>query len=416
MKERFLLIFQDGRGNYALALILAALLIINPLSHLLKNTAHIGNTYWFGYFCWLLLLIISFRLYHQYSIGGIISLFVLMINMIMPILLGDPLDAVYELHVAIMVWIAFFSTFCMRYSSLSQSDLVFLYKIISIIGFVACLYAMTVQSAEFISILRGVDKDNNSWNYVSFFSQRNIYGQYCFLSTISSLYLLNLTKKKIWLLLIFMFGLQIVMINSRAALICYFFTILMCYYCKSSHKVVLFTSFLFFLLFVFIMIGGFDGLLQAFSHEDKTEGMDSGAVRVVMWLRCLEYLKDNAALLWGFGAGSVSNFLTPLFGFGSSHSFYVDALFCGGVIYLFIVSIPLLLSLKTILGNTDIIYRNVHIGAMCAFLLYGFMEAGMAPFASNFFSVTSTLMMIMIPLNYQGSSKEILVLNKNFDD
>ena len=270
---------------------------------------------------------------------------------------------------------------------------------------------MTVQSAEFISILRGVDKDNNSWNYVSFFSQRNIYGQYCFLSTISSLYLLNLTKKKIWLLLIFMFGLQIVMINSRAALICYFFAILMHYYCKSSHKVVFFTSFLFFLLFVFIMIGGFDGLLQAFSHEAKTEDMDSGAVRVVMWLRCLEYLKDNAALLWGFGAGSVSNFLTPLFGFGSSHSFYVDALFCGGVIYLFIVSIPLLLSLKTILGNTDIIYRNVHIGAMCAFLLYGFMEAGMAPFASNFFSVTSTLMMIMIPLNYKGSSKEIVILN-----
>lgn len=410
MKERFLLIFQDGRGNYALALILAALLIINPLSHLLKNTAHIGNTYWFGYFCWLLLLIISFRLYHQYSIGGIISLFVLMINMIMPILLGDPLDAVYELHVAIMVWIAFFSTFCMRYSSLSQSDLVFLYKIISIIGFVACLYAMTVQSAEFISLLRGVDKDVNSWNYVSFFGQRNNYGQYCFLSTISSLYLLNLTKNRIWLLLIIISGLQIVIINSRAALIGSLLVILISFYCNSRHKVVFIISFLGLLLFVFILIGGLEGLLQTFSHEDKTENMDSGAVRVVMWMRCFEYLKDNAALLWGFGAGSVTNFLTPLFGFGSSHSFYVDALFCGGVIYLFIVSIPLLLSFKSILGNTDIIYRNVHIGALCAFLLYGFMEAGMAPFASNFFSVTSTLMMIMIPLNYQRDTSVAIII------
>lgn len=409
MKERFLLVFQDDGGNNALALVMAALLIINPLSHLLENTFHIGNTFWFGYLCWTLLLIVGFRLYHQYSIGSIISLLVLMISMIMPVILGDPLDAVYELHTAIMVWVTFFSTFCMRYSSLSQSNLVFLYKIVSIIGFVSCLYAMTFQSTEFISLLRGVDKEINSWNYVSFFRQRNIYGEYCFLSTISSLYLLNLTKNRIWLLLIILFGLQIVIINSRAALIGYFLTILISFYCNSRHKVVFFISFLVLLLFAFIMIGGFEGLLETFSHEAKTEDMDSGAVRVVMWMRCFEYLSENTAWLWGFGSGTVTNFLTPIFGLGSTHSFYVDALFCGGIIYLLIILIPLLLSFKSILVNTDITYRNVHIGALSAFLLYGFLEAGMAPFASNFFSVTSTLMMIVIPLNYQRQTHVAII-------
>lgn len=409
MKERFLLVFQDDSGNNALALVLAALLIINPLSHLLENTFHIGNTFWFSYLCWILLLVVGFRLYHQYSTGSIVSLLVLVVNMIMPILLGDPLNAVNELHTAIMVWCAFFATFCMRYSSLSQSNLVFLYKIISIIGFVSCLYAMTIQSAEFISLLRGVDKEFSSWNYVSFFRQRNIYGEYCFLSTISSLYLLNLTKNRIWLLLIILFGLQIVLIDSRAALIGFSLTILIFLYCNSRHKVIFVFSFFVLLLFVLILIGGLDALLQTFSHEAKTEDMDSGAVRVVMWMRCFEYLSENTAWLWGFGPGSVTNFLTPLFGLGSSHSFYVDALFCGGIIYLFIVSIPLLISLKSIFGNTDIIYRNVHIGALCAFILYGFLEAGMAPFASNFFSVTSTLMMIVIPLNYQKQTHVAII-------
>lgn len=409
MIGRFLVVLQDNKGNNALTLVIALIFIFNPLSHFFKNVLGVGNTYWFSYACWVLLFVVGFKLYHQYSIGSILSLFVLIIGMLLPILLGDPLDAVYELHTAIMVWVAFFSTFCKRYSSLSQANLVFLYKIISIIGLFSCLYAMTVQSAEFISILRGVDKDNNSWNYVSFFRQRNIYGEYCFLSTISSLYLLNLTKKKIWLLLIFMFGLQIVMINSRAALIGYFLTIFIFFCCNSKHKVVFVISILVLLMYAFIKIGGLDGLLQTFSHEAKTENMDSGAVRVVMWMKCFEYLSENTAWLWGFGSGTVTKFLTPIFGFGSTHSFYVDALFCGGVIYLFIVSIPLLLSFKSILGNKDIIYRNVHIGALIAFLLYGFMEAGMAPFASNFFSVTSTLMMVMIPLNYQRNTSFAII-------
>ncbi len=393
------------RGNKRITYLLLFALILNPFSHFLQNIIGLGNTYWLSYFIWLILFLGSLLLKNKLDKTGVFLLYLLVINSFLPIFSGDPFNAISsEIHKAILVWVAFCFAMCMRFSPLSQSNIILIYRVIAGIGALSCIYAMIFQSTAFLSVLRGFDTNVNSWSYFSFYRQRNIFGEYCFLSTIASLYLYLEKKSKIFLVLISLNLLQIFITDSRAALLASLLLIIITFYIPSKNK----PRFLIFafstLIGVILLMGGIEGIIERFSHETHQIGeeMDSGRIRMIMWNACINYLIENDGWIWGFGIGSVPNFLEPLFDLGSTHSGYFDSLFDGGILLLIITSVPLIYSFKALKHNVDVIYKNVHIGALISFFLYNFMEAGMALFSSNFFSVTSTLLLIMIPLNYRG--------------
>jgi len=263
---------------------------------------------------------------------------------------------------------------------------------------------MVVQSSLFFALIRGIDTQLNSWFYVSFYRQRNIFGEYCFLSSVASLYMFYIGRKKIYIVFLTLNILQVLLIESRAALLGIIILIVVPFFLKTKHKILFIISFCIIAIIGFIMIGGADGFIESFSHvsHEAGEEEDSSVIRVLMWQSCINFLNNNMGWFWGFGTGSIGKFLYPLYGVGSTHSAYFDSLFDGGIFYLFAISMPLFYSLKSIMNHTDQLYKIIHVGAWIAYILYNFMEAGMAPFASNFFSITATLLFVTIPLNYNG--------------
>lgn len=392
-----------NRGNNSLFLLLGIVVTLNFVSHIMSNVFGIGNPHYYSYVCWIILVIGSVFIKNKPSKVSMIALAVLVVFSLIPCFLNSRFDAVSEFHVAIMLWFAFYFSFCIRFWPLSPDNIVLLYKLIVILGLFSCIYALIAQQGAFLSLLYGAtgsDKKLGLSEFASFFRHRNIFAEYCFLSTISALYLfLHLRKgRAIYFSLIIFFALMIFASNSRSALIGFVVLVCVTSFLKCKRKM----AFLFFVLVVamvsFNIMGGTESFLEMFSH-DAGNDIDSGTERIMMWAACYKCINENAAWIWGFGIGTIGDFLEPIFGVGSSHNAYIDAYFHGGIIYFSILFFSLSVVFWKLYKMKNSNYRILHLAGLTAYSIYNMTEAGMAPFSSSFFSVTATIILIFIPLN-----------------
>lgn len=393
--------------------LMAFTLIINPLSHFLYNVLGIGNIYYVSYICWLLLLLGGTVLTNvTLSKTRLILLVLIMLNFIIGAYFGETYfkSGIAEIHTAAMVCVAISFSICISSKVyLSERNITFLLRILVIMGVVSCFYAMVVQKEYLFSLLRGENIYFNSWKYVSFFRQRNIFAEYCFISSIAGCYLYLKTKRVLYLFSVVLFGVQIFLTNSRAALLGFIILLGLSVYLTRRNKIFI----VFFCILVFIAswytFDGYGLLIGRYYHATSS-GIDSIEVRVNMWMDMLQYLSQRSTFISGFGMGATTSFLSPVYGVGSSHNAYLDALFNGGIIYLFATIYAIVFGFKEILKNADPYFKIVFISAMIAFCVYCLFEAGMSLFDANYFSVTVTLLLIVIPRYYRCST---LIDNNN---
>jgi len=385
---------------------------LNPFSHFLEHVFTFSNTFIISYVCWIILFSTGIILKPKLS-NNIVLVPILVINSFLPILYGDPFDIISSIHIAVVVWLAFSFCISLRFKPLSKKNIIFIYKVISLIGLISCIYAMISQFENFISILHGENIRLNSWSYVSFYRQRNIFGEYCFISSVAALYVYMATHKRLYLWILAINGLHVLILDSRAALIAYGILMFVSLLLLSNNKKKFLLIGLIILFLVLYVIGGVDTIIGKFTHTIETEDTDSGAIRLMMWQTCISYLINNLGIFFGFGFGSVGKFLKPLFDLGSSHSVYIDSLFDGGLVFFAIVLFSLLFSFKRVLYKADVLYQKIHIGAFLAYFFYCFVEAGMAPFMSSYFSVSASLIFIMIPNNYELTKVKSQLNNNN---
>ncbi|MCC8050302.1 MAG: O-antigen ligase family protein [Clostridiales bacterium] len=394
---------EDSDAN--LLILLLIVLIVNPLSHFVQNVLGFGNTYYFSYACWLVLFIYFFG---KSKVKVMRKTLYITIFLLFSFSVGTVWGKVYfdtglsDFHVSIFVCIAYLIIMGIPEEySIEKFQLRVLMRIIVLLGVLSSLYALIVQTSYFISVLRGIDLSNNSWEYVSFYRQRNIFAEYCFIATIAGCFMYLSTKKIRYALCILLFGLQIIVTCSRAGLIGYLLLVGLCIY-QTRHNKILFAIVT--IIIISIMIYTFDldsVILEMFSHTTAS-GEDSGELRLEIWINCLNELFDKFAIFFGFGAGSTTAFITPDYDTGSSHNCYVDTLFTGGLVYLGIIIHTIIYSLKKVrIKTSDRAFYITWMSATVAYCIYCMMEAGIALYASNYFSVTLTILLVLIPRIYR---------------
>lgn len=291
---------------------------------------------------------------------------------------------------------------------ISKCSLNMIMRTLVICGIIVSLYAMIIQSAAFISVLKGFDIAYNSWAYTSFLGQRNIFAGYCFVSSIGALYLLINEKgisNKIYFVVLLLFGVQIFITNSRTALISYIVLILNYIYLSKGRKTRLLLIFIAIIgSFILFQNSTFSNALNRLFVHTTSSGIDSGVIRLDMWKGAIKYSFEKIGLIFGFGIYPMSVILLDKFGYASTHNAYIDAILTGGIIYILIIMYIYYHSYKKIKVCSDRKYTTFMISALIAFMLYNIAEAGMAIFTQNYFSITSTIIFILIPMEYDGKN------------
>lgn len=383
------------RGNKKLSILLSLVLLINIVSHFFENVIGIGNTYIAQGICWIILFVYGMSMVKSYRKRFFFLFVILIINTFLPILGGSPW--LPEFHIAVVVWCSFYFSMCMKYRSLSQNDLFSIFELVVTCGVVVCFYAIIASRTFLPSLIVG---GGNPDEYVSFLRHRNVYAAYCYLCSIPALYLYFAKKKKKYMFCLIFFITQIFLTTSRNALLCLGLFIGISYYLKTKKHIYFYLCLLTLIISVYFIFGGFDSFYNRFRHENHL-GTDSSEMRYVMWLSCVEYLNSNHSWISGFGIGNVSKYLLPSFDLGSSHCTYIDVVFWGGIVLLTIMMYALVYSFRTILNSSDNYFKIIMIGAITSYVFYCIFEAGMILFFANFLSITSTILLIVIPLNYR---------------
>lgn len=391
---------KKRKKNY----ILIFLLSLNPISHFWVNVFSTGNIYYMGYMGWLtLLLFLTINKVlgikkKEMLIAIVMEISFLCGSIIGEIHLGQAFNNIHSVIFIVMIYIV---TMSVNFSwEIDEKMLISLMKVIVFWGVIASMFAMIFQKQYFFLLLKRENIAWNSWFYVSYFGQRNIFGGYCFLSTIAALYVFIKTRGKSYLFAIICFGVQIFLTNSRTSLLGYvlFLSIFLCA-SKKNRWLVFLLSLIIVMTLVYTM--GFGSHFIQNLYHTTSSGEDSAYVRLAMWKSCIEFWKNKLSVVFGFGVGAVGNYLSKEFGFGSSHNSYIDILFNGGIIYFVIIMRVVWISINNVLKSKDKIFKSVFLSGWIAFLVYNCFEAGMLIVANYYLSITSTLLLVFIPRFYE---------------
>lgn len=391
--------------------ILKFTLLLNSISHFLENVLHIGNVYYMSYICWMILFLYTLFIRSKIRKREIAIASVILMIFIMGAFSGLKLygNTFLDLHLGVFTCMAYIVAMGVKTTGgLNQEEIYGLLETLIFIGILACLYAMIFQGSYAVLVLKRIDVGWNSWFYTSFFAQRNIFGEYCFLATVAALYIFLIKKMKKYLFFIALMGLQIYITNSRAALIAYCLVIGLSIYNIAKNKIVIivmaFASLLFF-------ASSFDiyGIIVSRMSHITSDGIDSGMIRINMWKDIIKEIELKRGIFCGYGLGSIEKFLYPIYEVGSSHNSYIDAIFSGGILYFTIVIYAIIYSFKRIIKNQDQQYKIIFLAAFISFMVYNSFEAGMSLFSSNYFSVIATLIFILFPRLYLKPSNKCVI-------
>lgn len=385
-------------------LLLRFFIIANFTSHVFRYITNNSNYITFvNNSCWLILTIyFIFKCFSRKAFltkQRLLVFFVLFVSTFVSWLLGQQyFPNIITYRSALYVFLlSFFCCSSVKWPiDFNTEDICFLLKLIVVLGFISVAFAFMDQQDLLINVLKGVNAAKSSWNYYSFFSQRNIYAQYCLISTGCCLILHEYNKNKLYVILGILFAFNIYITDSQTSLYACFFMLILYFYIRSRHKVFLIALSVIVVLMVYItFFSTFDFSILS-GHYDASSGMDSGTLRFSMWMRGLDNLYQNKALLQGFGAGSAEEFLMQYYDYGSFHNAYMDILFEGGLVRLVIFIGSIVNNIMSIIKNNSSI-KNSYLSFILTFCLVYFFESGSSLYMNNYFALTTTILIILIP-------------------
>lgn len=295
-------------------------------------------------------------------------------------------------------------------SRLNYADVVLLLYAVLLFGVAAALYAFIFQTTQWTNVLRGNQAGSNSWRYFSFFGQRNRFAACLYLSTVCGSSLFVLTKRRSLIITVAFLVLNIAITNSRTALVAALLSVLACVCFGSKNRVLIgfalgCASILVASLFLDELV---NHLGTYFSHYG---GFDSASARTDMWEFGVTELTESGMWLSGFGTGTQSVALTPLFGVSSFHNMYIELLFEGGAIKLgtyFILIVASAMHAKNSAAFVEAhMFRLFYLPLLISWLAFSVFEAGATPFSTTFFSFAMSVFLVVLPRCYVGDAAPI---------
>lgn len=399
-----------NHGEMSLDKVLLILMQLTLFSHFIKEVflpGMDGLTYYCSYVAWTLYLFFALRGGNvSISKANLILICLMALGAVVGFTLGSSRYESVEAHRVLFYLIAVAAVFVSK-PAISREGLLRILSSLVAFGVFASLYATIVQTDEFRSVLAGSNSDLNSWGYHSFFSQRNIFAEYMFLSICSAAAMFYYNHKKRYLICMALFLLQIMITNSRSStLASIVFLAAFIWFTTKRNRVVTVCAIALVsvLALSYFDIGGY--LYDYFTHYGTRLSNEN---RTDMWATGINLLLGNASLLFGLGGGAANDALLGTYGVGSFHNAYVETLFEGGVIRLGAIGF-ILIRLFIRLARTDCLFvendtKAVWLPLIAAFCIHMLFESGAVPFAANYFSFVATILVIDIPASTCSQNK-----------
>lgn len=385
-------------------ILICLFIIANYISHIIRYiTDNVNMITIVNNNCWMVLLIYfiykGLKKRAFLTKRSILIFCVLLISTLISQIYGQIYfpSIIYYLSALLVFLLSFFCCAIVKWRiNLKAEDVCLILKLVVILGIISVIFAFIHQKDLLINVIRGIDSAKSSWNFYSFFSQRNIYAQYCLISASCCLILYEYTKKNIYAILGFIFAFNIYITDSQTALYSLCFMVAFYFYIKSRHKLLLIALGFFLVLMIYVNFFSDFNFSILSGHFDASSGMDSGSLRVSMWMKGIKYLYQNNALLQGFGDGSAAEFLLQYYDYGSFHNAYMDILFEGGLVRLGLFIGSIIYSVLFVIKK-DYSIKNSYISFIMTFCLVYFFESGSSIYLNNYFALTTTLLIILVP-------------------
>lgn len=287
---------------------------------------------------------------------------------------------------------------------LNRADIILLLYTIFLFGLAAALYAFLFQTTQWMNVLRGNLAGSNSWQYYSFFGQRNRFAACLYLSSVCGSSMFFLTRRKSFIIAVAFLTVQIAITNSRTALIATLLSILAVVCLGSKNRVLVGISIT---GAAILVVSLFSEALSAqlssfFTHYG---GFDSASARTDMWTYGIGELANRGLWLFGFGTGTQNIALTPVFGVSSFHNMYVELLFEGGVVkvgsYLILILSSLLIAKNNTAFAKEGMFKLLYLPLLISWLAFSVFEAGATPFSTTFYSFVLGVLLFVLPRCYE---------------
>lgn len=285
-------------------------------------------------------------------------------------------------------------------SCLCRADVLLLFRVIAIFGVLAAAYAFIFQSERWIGVLMGNEVGFHSWRYVSFFGQRNRFAACMYFAVICCGALYCATARKIYIAGAGFLLVQILCTNSRTAMVAAGVAVVMLVYSKSKYRIL--TSLI---LIVTALVCGalfFDEILVSFSSFfNHYGGFDSASSRIDMWKFGIGSAVTEGGFVFGFGTGTQSDVLPPLYEVASFHSMYVELFFEGGIvkviIYIIVIITAVLFAKRNRALHDAGLWKGFYLPLVASWLIFSMFESGATPFSTTLFSLVASVLVLVVP-------------------
>ena len=346
----------------------------------------------------------------QFSKKSFLLLLLYFISLFLPIIgnffLGIDTN-IYDILGIIIRFVNFILFYCICEKSIVKKEqLRKLFKFFIIIGFISCIYNYLFCFDEIQKIVTA--SSSYQVNVRSFFHNRNMFGEFMFISMLSTFYYYEGKKSKTKLLLIFLFSITAFLTFSRSAIFSVFLLLLYFYFKKYGNKRInVIVMLLGLVIAVYILLGPAVKYLNLFII--RSDNFSTG--RSSIWEYGFKVFKNNPIV----GVGNYTAVgLAEQNGFTHSqfHSFFIETLAGYGLVGLFVYAIMIIpLFKKTILKlkkTKNLYYRHCVIVSFLILFIKMFIES-ISFFSVGYSDLITTLFYISIPLllnNIEGNEED----------
>lgn len=335
----------------------------------------------------------------RFSKKSLFLLFLYFISLFLPIVknifLGIDTN-LYDILVIIIRFINFLLFYCIFEMSIVKKEQIRkLFKFFIIIGFISCVYNYLFCFDEIQKIVTA--SSSYQVNIRSFFHNRNMFGEFMFISMLSTFYYYEGKKSKAKLLLTFLFSITAFLTFSRSAIFSVFLLLIYFYIKKYGNKKInVIVLFLGFIIVAYILLGPAVKFLNIFIIR----GDNFSTGRSSIWEYGYKVFINNPIV----GVGNYTAVgLAEQAGFTHSqfHSFFIETLAGYGLVGLFVYAIMIIPLFKRTIHKLKITknlyYRNCVIVSFLILFIKMFIES-ISFFSVGYSDLITTLFYVSIPL------------------
>lgn len=335
----------------------------------------------------------------RFSKNSILLLTLYFLSLFMPIV-GNSILAIdtnlYDILGIIIRFVNFIFFYCIFEKSIVQKKQIKkLFKFFIIIGVISCIYNYFFCFDEIQKIFTA--SSSYQVNIKSFFHNRNMFGEFMFISMLSTFYYYEGKSSKTKLFLIILFGATAFLTFSRSAIFSVFLLLIYFYLKKYGNKKInVIVLLLGLIIATYILLGPAIKYLNIFII--RSDNFSTG--RSSIWEFGFKVFKNNPLV----GVGNYTAVgLAELNGFTHSqfHSFFIETLAGYGLVGLFIYSIIIIPLFKKTINKlkitNNLYYRHCVIISFLILFIKMFIES-ISFFSVGYSDLITTLFYISIPL------------------